>query len=541
MSFNLADIFETVAAAVPERTALTCEGEHLTYETLNRKANQVAHLFTDNGMRAGEHAALFLRNSVEHVLSILGLIKIGCSPINVNYRYTAAELLYIFENADATAILVEELDDQDRLAEIIDDLPVLKTVFVVGEAVGNGLATAASAAGVDVVLFDPEGHSAEQNFTPRSGDALYLLYTGGTTGFPKGVMWRHDDFFHRPLSGGNPWGEARKSLEEIAAASQQSAELSVLVVAPLIHGSALYAMFSLFLQGGRVVLLRSFDAEKLVWTIGYEKVNVVTIVGDAMGSPLAEAMSKLQSDVDLSPLVAVTSGGAVWSQGVRARILAVKPELALIDSFGASESGNDGQMTLRPDGSLAMSPSPSVSVLGDDLEPLAPGSTTVGMIVRVGNLPLGYYKDKHKTDRTFRTLADGRRVAVLGDAGIVESDGTIVFLGRGSQCINTGGEKVYVEEVEACLHSHPAVTDAVVVGVPDPRLGQTVAAVVSLRPDFPPVGLPQLQEHCRQSLAGYKVPRRLAVVPTVQRSPAGKADYKWAESIFGESDVAVGT
>lgn len=529
MAFNLADVFETVADSVPDTIALTYEGIDHSYRQLEVEANQVAHMLTAAEVAAGEHVALFLKNSVEHVTTILGVIKIRAVPININYRYTPAELLYIFENSDSVAIVVEEAEHQDNLAQIVGEIPTLRTIFVIGD-ITEGLSAATADAGVRVRPFDASDQSEARNFEPRTGDELWVLYTGGTTGYPKGVMWRHDDFFHKPLSGGNPYDEnPRKDLAEVGAAAKEFPGLSFLIAAPLMHGAALYSLFTFLTLGARLVLMRAFDPEKVVRSIETDKVNVVLIVGDGMGSPLADAMEKLKDEVDLSTLFSITSGGAVWSVGVRERMLAVKPDLVLRDNFGASETGNDGAFEVRDDGTLAMPPTAKMTVLDEKLNVIPAGSGDVGMIARIGRVPLGYYRDEEKSARTFPQLPDGTRVAVLGDMGLVEADGTIVFLGRGSQCINTGGEKVYAEEVEACLHAHPAVADALVVPSPDERMGQKVSAVVAIRPGIPEPSLDEIQSHCRTMLAGYKIPRLLVIVDEIKRTPAGKADYKWAK------------
>ncbi|WP_018178288.1 AMP-binding protein [Jongsikchunia kroppenstedtii] len=528
--FNLADIFETVTDAVGERVALTYEGQNFTYLELEALSNQVAHLLADNGVGAGDHVALYLKNSVEHVTSILGLIKVRASPINVNYRYTEPELEYIFTNSDSTAIVVEEAEHQEVLAGLLPSLPKVATVYVIGP-IESVLRDAAAANGKALVAFsDFETRSTDRDFEPRTGDELYVLYTGGTTGYPKGVMWRHDDFFHKPLSGGNPYGtDARTTLEEVATGAKEFPGLAFLIAAPLMHGAASYSLFTFFTLGSRVVLMRQFDAEKMIRSVETDKTQVILIVGDGMGLPLAEAMEKLKDEVDMSSLFSITSGGGLWSVPVRNRMLAVKPDLLLRDNFGASESGNDGAFEIDDAGNLRMPPTDKMKVLDESLNEITPGSDEVGLIARIGHVPMGYYNDPEKTAKTFPTLADGTRVSVLGDMGKVEADGTIVFLGRGSGCINTGGEKVFAEEVEAALHGHPAVGDALVAPAPDERLGQRVAAVVSLRAGAEAPSVDEIRDHCRKTLAGYKVPKTVVFVDEIKRTPAGKADYKWAK------------
>ncbi|QCB49655.1 acyl-CoA synthetase [Rhodococcus sp. PAMC28707] len=532
MQFNLADVFETVADAVPDRVALTYEGENLSYAQLDAEANRTAQLLTQAGISRGNHVALFLKNSVEHVASILGLLKIRAVPINVNYRYTPAELEYIFVNSDSAAVVVEISEHQRVLASLLDACPMIRTVIVVGEIAAELLSAANEHAVSVVSLADARELSPTAEFDSRTGDDLYLLYTGGTTGYPKGVMWRQDDFFRKPLSGGNPYGEgARENLAEIASAAKQFPELSFLIAAPLMHGAALYSLFTFFTLGARVVLRRDFDPRKVVESIEKDSVQVILIVGDAMGLPLVDEMERRKGEVDLSSLFSITSGGAIWSTSVRDRMLAVKPDLLLRDNFGASESGNDGAFTIDEVGTLRMPPSPSMTLVDESLNEIAAGSEEVGYIARIGNVPLGYYKDEEKTARTFPTRSDGTRLSVLGDMGKVEADGTIVFLGRGSQCINTGGEKVFAEEVEAALHAHPSISDALVVAAPDQRMGQRVAAVIATYPESPELTLDDVQEHCRKTLAGYKIPRSIVLVEEVKRTPAGKADYRWAATV----------
>lgn len=534
MKFNLADVFETVADSVPERVAFSYEGRQITYAELDQEANQVAHLLQSGGIGHNDNVALFLKNSVEHVTSLLGLLKIRAVPVNVNYRYTDAELRYIFDNSDSRGIVVELPEHQRSVANLLAELPTVRSVFVIGDVVDELTAAVESLPDdrqVRILPFaDSEKLSDGRDFEPRTGDELYILYTGGTTGYPKGVMWRHDDFFRKPLSGGNPYGEPRKDLDEITTAVKDFPSLGYLIAAPLMHGAASFLMFTIFSLGGRLILMRDFDPEKIVGGIESEGIQIILIVGDAMGKPLVEEMERRKDEVDFSSLFLVTSGGAIWSQHVRDRFLAIKPDLMLRDNFGASESGNDGEIMMDENGNLRVPPNDKMMVVDERLNKIEPGSGEVGYIARIGHVPLGYYKDEEKSAKTFPTLPDGTRISVLGDMGIVEADGSIVFLGRGSQCINTGGEKVYAEEVEAVLHAHPAVDDALVVPVPDEKYGQRVSAVISVADGAAEPTLEEIQEHCRESLARYKVPRTVVFVEEVKRTPAGKADYRWAKA-----------
>ncbi|EGD53932.1 AMP-binding protein [Gordonia neofelifaecis] len=541
MKFNLADVFETVADAVPERVVLTWEGHDYTYAELDRLANQVAHHFAAHGVGKDDNVALYLKNSVEHVTSLVGLIKVRAVPVNVNYRYTDSELEYIFENSDSKAIVVELPEHQRSVATLMASLPELRTVFVIGEVVEELTAAAAALEGRTVEIVDFNGYiarSTERDFEERTGEELYLIYTGGTTGYPKGVMWQHDDFFRKPISGGNPYGPPRADLAELAREVQNFPSMSFLIAAPLMHGAASYSLFTFISLGCRLILERDFDAASIVRNIGRDKTQMILIVGDAMGMPLADEMEKQKDTADFSTLFSVTSGGALWSQSVRNRMLAVKPDLLLRDNFGASESGNDGEIKMDENGNLMVPPTDRMMVVDEKFEKITTPNE-VGHIARIGNIPLGYYKDPEKTARTFPTLADGTRISVLGDMGYVREDGSIIFLGRGSQCINTGGEKVYAEEVEGALHGHPAIADALVVPAPDPKYGQRVAAVASLNEGFDEPTLEEIQEHCRKTLARYKVPRTVVFVDEVKRTPAGKADYKWAKATAAEESASV--
>ncbi|NMD54253.1 MULTISPECIES: AMP-binding protein [Tsukamurella] len=531
MKFNLADIFEAVVDAVPERIVLSYEGDQTSYAEMDEQANQVAHLFAAQGIGAFDHVALFLKNSVEHVQSLVALIKIRAVPVNVNYRYTGPELEYIFTNSDARGIVVEMPEHQRTLAGLIGKLPDLRTVFVVGP-VEPELATAVDGA-PDVALVpfaDAAAQSTARDFEKRTGEEHYIIYTGGTTGYPKGVVWQHDDFFRKPLSAGVPYGgEPRQNLDEVGQGAKDFPPLAFLIAAPLMHGAAAYSLFTFFVLGSRVILERDFKAAEIVRNIQRDQTQTILIVGDAMGIPLVEEMEKQKDTADFSSLFSITSGGAIWSKHVRDRMAAIKPELILRDNFGASESGNDGVMTLDENGNLHAPPTEKMMVVDESFQQITtPGE--VGYIARVGNVPLGYYNDPEKSARTFPTLADGRRISVLGDMGYPAEDGGIVFLGRGSQCINTGGEKVYAEEVEATLHGHPAISDALVVPVPDARYGQRVAAVISVAEGKDRPSVEDVQTFARSELAGYKVPRTIVFVDQVKRTPAGKADYRWAKS-----------
>ena len=375
-----------------------------------------------------------------------------------------------------------------------------------------------------------------KDYEPRSGDDLWVIYTGGTTGKPKGVMWRHEDIFFAGLQGGRPGGDPVTSPDEVVAhAMDPDNAMRMLPAAPFIHGAAqLGAWISIF-TGGPLVLQpgRSFDARRCVELIGEEQLTTLTLVGDAMARPIAEVLAEGGGAYDCSSLLAVASAGAILSPAVRDRLQELLPESLILNNFGSTETGHQGSAfpgsETGADGRPSFAMDEHSLVVDDDFQPIAPGSGKLGKLARGGHIPLGYYKDAAKTAERFVTI-DGKRYALPGDMATVESDGRITVYGRGSNCINTGGEKVFPEEVEEALKAHPDVFDALVVGIADERWMQRVAAVVQPRAGRAP-DLATLQAHCRTLLAGYKVPRQLSLVDAVSRYPSGKPDYAWAKSI----------
>lgn len=527
MEFNLADLFESVADAVPERLALVCGEQRRTFAQLDERANRLAHYLRERGVNAGDHVGLYLYNCAEYLEAALAALKIRAVPININFRYVEAELSYLIDNADLVCLLYHR-EFAPRVAAVASAFPALETLITVADA----SAATPVAGAIDYEVAQQEG-SPGREFGPRSADDLYIIYTGGTTGMPKGVMWRHEDLFYSGMFGGDPAGTPVTRPEELAERLPNKMPLTMMAVPPLIHGAAQLASFIAFYQGAPIVLVPRFEPATIWKVVEEERVTTMSIVGDAMARPLAEALLAPGANYDTSSLFVMSSAGAIFSDAVKDQLRQKLPNIMLIDAFGASETGSQGMDTgvTRGQGpGLRFKMNEHTSVLDDDSRPVEPGSGVVGRVALRRHIPVGYYKDAEKTARTFVEV-DGVRWVVPGDLARVEADGTITVFGRGSVCINSGGEKIFPEEVESALKSHPNVFDAVVVGVPDARWGERVAAVVQPRPGTEPPSLADLDAHCRTRIAGYKVPRQLNIVEQIVRSPAGKADYPWAKRL----------
>ncbi len=529
MDVNLADICAAIAEALPERCALVCDGDRLSYPELMSRSNQVAQHLIGAGLAPDETVGLYMLNSVAYIESLLGCMVARTIPVNINYRYTGNELSFLLRSARLAALVVDA-EHAPLAAAVASSCPSLRHVLIVGD---DGGGSVSFPAGVTVLSY-AEAVGAAPGARPdngRSGDDKLIIYTGGTTGLPKGVLWRHEDFFFAALAGGNHYGEPRQSIEDIVTAAAQVPSAGYLITAPMMHGAGTYTLFSAFMLGSKVVISRRFDAAETLRLAGSEQAMALAVVGDAMARPLADELAAHRDQYDLSALFVLGSGGALLSPAVRAQLQGLLPSLYITDRFGASETGTDGELARREDGQPRLVHSGNVQVLDEQLRPVPPGET--GRIAKSGHVPLGYYGDEPATRATFPVI-DGVRFALLGDLARVEDDGSIVVLGRGSTCINTGGEKVFPEEVEQVLKAHPAVLDALVAGLADERFGQRVAAVVELRP-HEDAAADALRDHCREALAGYKVPARIVFVPAIVRSPSGKADYRWAASVVAGS------
>lgn len=519
-TFNLADLFEQAVDEWPDRMYVIDERQQRTYAEMDARANQLAHHLATQGVGPGDHVGIYALNRVEWVETLWAVFKLRAVWININYRYVEDELAYLFADAGLTYLVVEP-EFVDRARSVAEGLPML----VIGPEYEAALAA----------------QSTVRDFDQRSGDDIYILFTGGTTGMPKGVVWRHGDVV-MALGGGIDirTGEKLERPEDFVTKGRAGFRLVNLPVAPLMHGATQWSVMGQSFTGNCSVLRARFEPHDTWRSVAEHQVNLLMITGDAMARPLLDALDDpdlTAAGYDLSSLFAISSSAVLFSQTCKDRFLDRLPNLVITDAIGSSEGGANG-LTMVSRGT-AMKGGPTVTaapnsvVLDDDLRPVVAGSGVVGRLARCGNIPIGYLNDPVKTAATFVTGADGVRYVIPGDHATVGADGSITMLGRGSGSINTGGEKVFPEEVENALKAHPGVLDAVVVGVPDDRWGERVAAVVQSVAGAE-VTLENVQAHCRAHLAGYKVPRQLTLVEEVVRSPAGKSDYRWAKRVASE-------
>jgi acyl-CoA synthetase (AMP-forming)/AMP-acid ligase II len=471
MEFNLADLFEAAVDAWPDREYLVAEGQRLTYAQLEDRANRLAHHLAAQGVRKGEHVGIYALNSTEWVITAWAVFKLRAVWVNINYRYVHEELKYLFTNADLVA-LIHQRQFSPRVAALLPELPALRHVVVIDD---DSQEPDPCDDAVDFEAAVASG-SPERDFAPRSGDDIYILYTGGTTGI-------------YALGGGIDamTGTRMERPEQMVEKGQAAGgPLTFLPVAPLMHGATQWGVMGQSFTGNRVVLVAKFDPHEVWSLVEREKVNMIMITGDAMGKPLIETLDEPGVSYDLSSLIGFTSTAALFSPAVKDEFFRHFPNLIMTDAIGSSESGNNGITRVQP-GATAMKGGPTVTAVGesvvfdDALNLVKPGSGVIGKIARAGNIPIGYYNDPKKTAEVFITV-DGRRYVMPGDFATIEADGSVTLLGRGSICINSGGEKIFPEEVEAIVRSHPDVMDAIVVGAPDERFGQRVAAIVEPRP-----------------------------------------------------------
>ncbi|MDH3211485.1 MAG: acyl-CoA synthetase [Myxococcales bacterium] len=529
---NLAVIHEAIAAAIPERECLVFRDRRFTWAQITDRTRRLADVLRRHGLgcrreRGGlqgwesgqDHVALYLYNGNEYLEGMLGAYKARAVPFNVNYRYVDEELEYLFGNADARAVVYHACF-APTLARIRDKLPKVEAWLQVDDGSGEPLLDGA---------LDYERALAEAGPAPPPGDLspddLYVLYTGGTTGMPKGVLWRQEDIFRAALSAG-----VEPDLDAIVARARQGGPRTI-PSAPFMHGAAHWAAFNMWHVGGTVIVqsqVQHLDPRDIWSTVEREKATVLVIVGDAFGRPLADELRR--RDYDLSSLRMLTSGGAILTAALKQEFLARLPNIRILDTLGSSESGAQASQSSTgtgkaTTGDFALS-ADNLVLTGDLSGVVPPGSEEQGWLARRGHVPLGYYKDPEKTERTFPVI-DGVRYAVPGDRAAMAPDGTLRLLGRDAVTINTGGEKVFAEEVEHALKHHPGVYDAVVVGTPSERWGQQVTAIVKLREGERP-SEDELRGAAREHIAAFKLPKVFVFVDEITRSPSGKADYRWA-------------
>ena len=523
VALNIADLVEHAVDLVPDRVALVCGDREITYAQMEDRTNRLAHYLQKQGVKPGDKVGVYSRNGIETIEAMIAVFKLRAVVVNVNYRYIENELQYIFQNSDMVA-LIHEARYSDKVAAVLPTCPLLKTTIVIGDAADGQVS-------YDEAL---EQSSPERDFGERSGDDIYMLYTGGTTGSPKGVMWRHEDVW-RVLGGGINFmtGEYLEDEWDLAKLGAENPVMTRMPIPPMIHGGAQWATFQSLFGGGKTVLHPDFDGHTIWQLVDKHGINLIFITGDAMARPMLDALIEGGPDgkpYDLSTLYLMASSAALFSPSIKEKFLELLPNRMLTDSIGSSETGFGGLSVVTKGAEHTGGPrvkiDASTSVLGEDGHPVEPGSGQKGLLARRGHIPVGYYKDEAKTAATFKEI-HGVRYSIPGDYAQVEEDGTVTMLGRGSVSINTGGEKVFPEEVEGALKSHPEVFDAIVVGVPDERLGHMVAAVVQARGEERP-SLADLDACARKEIAGYKVPRAVWFVDEIKRSPAGKPDYRWA-------------
>lgn len=537
MSCHYGEIFERIARALPpEAPALVHEGAVTAWGELHRRSNRLARALLAAGLAPGDKVAHYLRNHPAYLETFVACSKARLTHVNVNFRYRHAELRYLLENSDARAV-VYAAEFAPLARELARALPAIRLWIEVPDGTARDGAAPAFARHFEVLA--SEGDAVDLGIE-RSPDDLHFIYTGGTTGLPKGVMWRHADLWAALGAGGSASlgipapPDLETHVRNVAAAGSRPVQMPL---NPLMHGAALMTAITALAQGGTVVTLGGrFEPVRALQAIARQRVTAVCIVGDAFARPLLEALDAHPGEFDLRSLKVVVSTGAMWSEPVKAGLLRHAPHLVLYDALGSTESvgygaahatGTDRPRTAR------FRLGPEARVLSADLQPIEPGSATIGYIARCGPVPLGYYKDPERTRHAFPVI-DGVRHAIPGDLCRLAADGTVTLLGRGSGCINTGGEKVYAEEVEESLKRHPSVRDAIVIGWPSERWGQAVTAVVELRRGAR-LDEAALREHVRAELADYKAPKRIVAVPDLRRAPNGKPDYEHLREVAGRA------
>jgi fatty-acyl-CoA synthase len=526
-NWNFADLYEGIASRIPDHPCQIQGDRIITWGQFDARTNALAADMLAVGLTHQSKVAEYLYNCPEYLEAYIAAFKGGFVPANTNYRYGPEEVTYLFDNSDAEAVVFHAAF-VPLVESIRVNLPKVKRWYCVADGTN---AVPSWAQDYEVVVSKGIKESVRGPWG-RSEEDLMFLYTGGTTGMPKGVMWRQYDLFHVLGLGGNPalGVPGAASIEEIIDRMQPGVYGNVLLSAcPLMHGTGQFSSLLAMNLGGCVVTLpnRTFDVGELLSEIQHRKVQTLIIVGQAFAGPMLDSLIENPHRYDLSSLIMISSSGVMWSQENKQGLLQYIPQVILFDSFGSSEAvGMGGSVSAAGTASetAKFSLGPTCAVFTEDGRRVEPGSGERGLVAVGGNIPMGYYKDEAKSAQTFRTF-EGSRWSVPGDWAEILADGTLVLLGRGSVCINTGGEKVFPEEVEEVLKRHSSVRDAVAVGIPDTRFGETICGVVEAEAGATPT-LSVLNEHVKKSLAAYKAPRHIVVIDTIGRAPNGKVDYK---------------
>lgn len=538
-TYNFADIWEYVAEVAADREALVCGDRRLTFAELDARVNRLANHLHAAGVGVGDPIGIFASNCTEWIETLLAGWKLRALPFNINYRYGTKELAELLDDSRAVALVYER--GLSPTVDALADATRARLVTTLAVSIADGDDAVALPAGVDAFDEAVNAHPAHAPVVEgRSNDDGYLLYTGGTTGRPKGVLWRQEDAFFACFGGGDPMRNGVVQSPEELAERVSDFQVCFLCLPPLMHAAGQWVGMSWLWAGSRVVLSSgSFDAARTWDLVDAEGANIMTFVGDATGKPLIDAWNAEPDRWSAASLFVLSNGAAPISPTLRQRIIDTFPHLPLIDGFGSSETGAQGSYRLQPGQKLSAEDAAAVAkfepygnatrVLSDDLRTVEAGSGEIGRVALSGHIPTGYLNDPDRTAELFVEV-DGKRWVLTGDVATVGADGTITLLGRGSQVINTGGEKVYSEEVENAIHGHRDVVDVLVVGVADERWGQSVAAVIQTVPGAT-VSLDDIRDHCRTMLAGYKLPKSIVLVEQIRRNPAGKADYRWARTV----------
>ena len=538
MRWNFGDILDAVTTIIdPEQPALIHGDRVFSRAQFDARSNSLARSLLEGGAQPGDKIAFYMRNCAEYSEGIAAAFKAALTHVNVNYRYIDHELIYLLDNADAT-IVIYQTEFQDSVDRIRDKLPLVKQWIEVQDAT------------IADTTLDTEYEHRATTFgpspisVPRAPEDLLFLYTGGTTGMPKGVMWQHDDLFKVMGAGGNPRLNIppSESLEALLERIKAQAPPVNLPLPPMMHGTGLLSAIGAMAMGGTCVTLpgKHFSAPEALLAMQKNKVTAVTIVGDAFARPMLDTLNENPGEFDISSVNVISSSGVMWTRDIKAGLLEHNENLLLVDGFSSSEAIGLGSSVMTKDQTIDVaqfSIGPNCRVFTDDNREVLPGDSEAGMVAVRGNLPLGYYKDEEKTAKTFQIIR-GERYSIPGDWVQVEADGSLTLLGRGSNCINTAGEKVFPEEVEEALKHHEAIEDALVVGLDDPKWGQAITAVIQTKGDRD-IEAGALKAWCRNHLAAYKLPKHIFKKENLGRAPNGKADYKsiklFAENALEES------